>query len=137
MSLTALPTLNAVLNGCSALLLLAGYIFIRNRNVCAHRVCMLLAFSSSICFLASYITYHAQVGSVRFQGLGIIRTVYFSILISHTVLAAVIVPLVLVTLYRAWKARFEKHRRIARWTLPVWFYVSITGVVIYWMLYLL
>jgi uncharacterized membrane protein YozB (DUF420 family) len=135
MTWTALPSLNALLNGCSALLLVSGYIFIRRRNIPAHRACMLLAFVSSSLFLLSYLTYHAHVGSVRFQGTGPVRTLYFGILISHTLLAAAIVPLVLMTLYRAWKARFETHRRIARWTLPAWLYVSVTGVVIYWMLY--
>jgi uncharacterized membrane protein YozB (DUF420 family) len=135
MTWATLPSLNAWLNGCSALLLLSGYVFIRRRNIRAHRTCMLLAFASSMLFLFSYLTYHAQVGSVRFRGSGPVRTLYFSILISHTLLAAIIVPLALTTLYRAWKARFEKHRRIARWTLPAWLYVSVTGVVIYWMLY--
>jgi uncharacterized membrane protein YozB (DUF420 family) len=135
MTLLFLPTLNAMLNGTSAVLLLLGYYSIRQRRIPAHKTCMLLALTSSTFFLISYLIYHWQVGSVRFRGTGIIRVVYFSILSSHTLLAAVIVPLALTTLYRAWKKRFDKHKRIARWTLPIWLYVSITGVMIYWMLY--
>ena len=135
MTLSSLPTLNAVLNGASAVLLLVGYYSIRHKRVFAHKTCMLLALMSSTFFLISYLTYHWHVGSVRFRGLGIIRFVYFSILSSHTLLAAVTVPLALTTLYRAWKGRFDKHKRMARWTLPIWLYVSITGVTIYWMLY--
>ena len=101
----------------------------------AHRLCMLSAFATSTLFLISYLTYHFEVGSVPFQGRGWIRAVYFAILISHTVLAAAIVPLVMLTLFRALKGRFVRHKRIARWTLPLWFYVSVTGVVVYWMLY--
>jgi len=127
--------MNATLNGTSAILLSLGYYFIRQRAVSAHKRCMLGAFVASTLFLISYLVYHYHVGSVRFTGSGGIRTVYFAILISHTILAALIVPLVLVTLWRAWKVRFEKHKRIARWTLPLWLYVSVTGVVIYLMLY--
>jgi uncharacterized membrane protein YozB (DUF420 family) len=130
-----LPTLNAALNATSALLLLAGWLLIRRGRIEAHRRAMLAAVASSALFLVSYLVYHAQVGSVRFQGRGPIRAVYFTILISHTLLAAVIVPLVLVTLVRALKARFDRHRSLARVTLPIWSYVSVTGVVIYWMLY--
>ena len=101
----------------------------------AHRLCMLSAFATSSLFLISYLTYHYQVGSVPFQGRGWIRFVYFAILISHTILAAAIVPLVLLTLARALRGRFDRHKRIARWTLPLWLYVSITGVIVYWMLY--
>ncbi len=101
----------------------------------AHRLCMLSAFTTSAIFLISYLTYHYQVGSVSFKGYGWIRTVYFTVLISHTVLAAAIVPLVLITLTRALKENFDRHKRIARWTLPLWLYVSITGVIVYWMLY--
>ena len=101
----------------------------------AHRLCMLSAFTTSALFLVSYLTYHYQVGSVPFQGRGWIRFVYFAILISHTILAAAIVPLVLLTLTRALRGRFDRHKRIARWTLPLWLYVSITGVIVYWMLY--
>ena len=135
MTLLSLPTLNAVLNGASAVLLLAGYYSIRQRRVFAHKTCMLLALTSSTFFLISYLIYHWHVGSVRFHGLGMIRFVYFSILSSHTLLAVLTVPLALTTLYRAWKGRFDKHKRMARWTLPIWLYVSITGVTIYWMLY--
>ena len=135
LSLSDLPAMNATLNGTSAILLSLGYYFIRKRAVSAHKRCMLGAFVASTLFLISYLVYHYHVGSVRFTGSGGIRTVYFAILISHTVLAALIVPLVLVTLWRAWKVRFEKHKRIARWTLPLWLYVSVTGVVIYLMLY--
>jgi uncharacterized membrane protein YozB (DUF420 family) len=130
-----LPALNALLNGLSALLLLAGYVLIRARRPAAHRAAMLGAVASSALFLASYLYYHAQVGSVRFTGQGPLRIVYFAILGTHTVLAAAIVPLVLVTLQRALAGRFDRHRRIARITLPLWAYVSVTGVVIYWMLY--
>ena len=130
-----LPGLNAALNSASAVFLTAGYFFIRNKEITAHKLCMLSAFTTSTLFLISYLAYHYQVGSVPFKGQGWIRAVYFTVLISHTILAVVIVPLVLVTLTRALKGRFEKHRRIARWTLPLWLYVSITGVLVYWMLY--
>lgn len=133
--LRALPALNACLNAASAVLLALGYRFIRRGRVEAHRACMLAAFAVSTLFLVSYLTYHFQVGSVSFGGQGWARPVYYAILISHTVLAAAIVPLALVTLRRAWKGRFGAHRRIARWTLPVWLYVSATGVVVYLMLY--
>ncbi len=130
-----LPALNATLNGISAILLAAGFASIRNGKILLHRIFMLSAFFTSTVFLISYVTYHAHVGSVRFQHTGWIRPVYFSILLTHTILAALIVPLVLVTLSRALQKKFEKHKKIARWTLPLWFYVSVTGVVIYWMLY--
>ena len=130
-----LPAVNATLNATSAILLSMGYYFIRRKNTAAHKRCMLAAFGASLLFLTSYLFYHSQVGSVRFTGTGWIRGLYFTILTSHTILAATIVPLAIITLSRAWKARFEKHKRIARWTLPVWFYVSVTGVIIYWMLY--
>ena len=130
-----LPTLNAGLNFASAAFLALGYFFIRRKIISAHRFCMIMAFSVSTAFLISYLTYHARVGSVPYTGQGVLRTVYFAILTSHTILAAVIVPLVLRTLYLAVKGRFEAHRRWARWTLPLWFYVSVTGVVIYKMLY--
>lgn len=130
-----LPTLNAWLNATSAAFLLLGYTFIRRKRVDAHRLCMFLALVASTAFLISYLYYHAQVGSVRFQGQGWVRPVYFGILLTHTVLAAAIVPLALVTLVRALREQFDRHRRIARWTLPIWLYVSVTGVVIYWMLY--
>lgn len=132
---TSLPHLNALLNSVSAVLLLAGYFFVRRRNLAAHRRCMLAALGSSALFLASYLIYHFSVGSVRFQGQGWPRTVYFAVLVSHTVLATAIAPLVLVTVTRALRRRFDRHRAIARWTLPLWLYVSVTGVAVYWMLY--
>jgi uncharacterized membrane protein YozB (DUF420 family) len=116
-------------------LLLLGYRFIRRREVHAHRACMLAAFGVSIVFLISYLVYHFQVGSVRFAGTGWIRGVYFAVLISHTILAAVVPPLAIVTLSRALRGQFDRHRRLARWTLPIWSYVSVTGVVVYVMLY--
>jgi uncharacterized membrane protein YozB (DUF420 family) len=133
--LASLPSLNAALNTASAVLLAAGYLFIRSGKISAHRRCMLSALATSTLFLTSYLIYHYHVGSVPFAGQGWIRRVYFAILISHTTLAVVIVPLVLITLTRALKMDFERHRRIARWTLPLWFYVSVTGVIVYWMLY--
>ncbi len=132
---SALPGVNAFLNGTSAVLLSVGYGFIRRRHVAAHRACMVSAFGVSTLFLVSYVVYHAQAGSVRFTGQGPIRWIYFALLISHIVLAALIVPLALTTIYRAWSERFDRHRRIARWTLPIWLYVSVSGVVVYWMLY--
>lgn len=135
MSIYDLPTLNAALNALAAVLLTLGWIFIRRREVGGHRACMLAAFATSAAFLASYLVYHANVGSVPFQGRGAVRAVYFTILISHVLLAAAILPLALVTLSRALAARFDRHRAIARWTLPIWLYVSVTGVVIYLMLY--
>lgn len=134
-AVTDLPTLNAALNTLSAVFLFSGYLFIRAKNREAHRWCMLVACASSVLFLISYLIYHFNVGSVKFQGQGVIRPVYFTILITHTVLATAMVPLVLMTLSRALRARFDAHRRIARWTLPIWLYVSVTGVVVYWMLY--
>ncbi len=130
-----LPALNASLNLFSALLLGCGYYFIRRREVGRHRFCMVAAFVVSCFFLASYLAYHYHAGSVPFTKQGWIRPLYFTILITHIILAAAIVPLALVTLYRAWRERFDRHRQIARWTLPIWMYVSVTGVVIYWMLY--
>jgi putative membrane protein len=112
-----------------------GYWLIRHGRRDAHRRTMLVALATSALFLTSYLAYHFQVGSVRFTGQGPLRTVYFAVLISHTILAVAIVPLVLVTVSRALSARFDAHRRIARWTLPLWLYVSVTGVVVYWMLY--
>ena len=135
MTASSLPTLNAALNSLSAVFLLTGFFFIKSRNQSAHRICMLSAFGCSILFLISYLIYHYQVGSVPFRGQGRIRLLYFSILLTHTVLAVTVVPLALVTLNRALKERFDAHRRIARWTFPIWLYVSVTGVVVYWMLY--
>lgn len=112
-----------------------GYLLIRAGRREAHRRAMLAALACSGLFLASYLVYHFNVGSVRFRGTGALRTIYFAILLSHTVLAVAVLPLVLVTTGRALRGRFEQHRRIARWTLPVWGYVSVTGVVVYWMLY--
>jgi uncharacterized membrane protein YozB (DUF420 family) len=130
-----LPTVNAILNAAAAALLVWGYTLIRRRRIHAHKRVMLTAFGLSILFLTSYLVYHYQVGSVRFQRSGAIRSVYLTILFTHTVLAAAVPFLAAITLFRAWKERFDKHRRIARWTLPIWLYVSVTGVVVYWMLY--
>jgi putative membrane protein len=135
MTIASLPTVNAILNATSASLLILGYLFIRRRRITPHKVCMLSAFAASCIFLASYLTLRYYAGMTRFTGQGWIRPVYFSILTSHTVLAAGIVPLALVTLSRAWKGRFDRHARIARWTLPLWLYVSVTGVLVYWILY--
>jgi uncharacterized membrane protein YozB (DUF420 family) len=137
MSVSDLPALNATLNGVAALFLLAGYAFIKHRQVRAHRACMLSAFAASALFLVSYVIYHANAGSKPFPGTGSARVVYFVILITHVVLAAVILPMAIVTLSRALRKRFDLHVRIARWTLPIWLYVSVTGVVIYVMLYTL
>ncbi len=130
-----LPHLNAILNATSAILLVTGYTFIRLRRITAHRNCQISAFVCSTLFLISYLTYHYFHGATHFPGQGIARPVYFTILISHTILAVVIVPLVLVTLYRAVRKDFVRHQKIARWTLPLWLYVSVTGVVVYLMLY--
>ncbi len=129
------PALNAVLNGASAALLAAGYRFIRGKQVTRHRICMAAAVGTSSIFLVSYLYYHWHVGSVHFQGTGWSRPVYFTILLSHTILAASLLVLVPITLARALRQRFDRHRAIARWTLPIWMYVSVTGVVIYLMLY--
>ncbi len=135
LSVDRLPAVNAALNASSAVLLLLGYILIRARRVTAHKVCMACAFGVSTLFLTCYIVYHVQVGSVPYRGTGWIRPVYFAILISHIILAAVILPLAILTLTRALRDQLDRHVRIARWTLPIWLYVSVTGVVIYWMLY--
>ena len=132
---TDLPAVNATLNGVSAVLLATGYVFIRRRRIDAHRRCMLAAFATSALFLVSYLVYHYNVGSVPFTRQGPIRAVYFATLISHIVLAAIILPLALVTLHRALRGRFTRHAAIARWTLPIWLYVSVTGIAVYWMLY--
>jgi putative membrane protein len=131
----ALPALNALLNGASAALLTCGWLAIRRRRIAVHRACMLGAFSVSVLFLVSYVVYHALAGSRPFTGQGWIRPVYFAVLISHVVLAAAMVPFVLTTLYRALGADFPRHVRLARVTLPVWLYVSITGVIVYLILY--
>ncbi|MEK6631656.1 MAG: DUF420 domain-containing protein [Acidobacteriota bacterium] len=135
MSIADLPALNATLNAVAALFLATGYFFIRRRQIGAHRACMLSACTASALFLVSYVIYHASAGSKPFPGTGPIRTMYFVILATHVVLAAAIVPMALVTLIRALRKRFDRHKRIARWTLPIWLYVSVTGVVIYVMLY--
>lgn len=130
-----LPTVNAALNTVSAALLVLGYRAVRRGRIGAHRLFMTCALATSTLFLASYLYHHAHAGSTRFTGTGWIRPVYFAILISHTILAAAIVPMILVTVTRAVRGRFESHARLARWTWPVWMYVSVTGVVVYWMLY--
>ncbi len=135
MSIRDLPAINATLNATSAVLLTIGWLLIRARRREAHRKVMLAAFATSILFLISYLVYHFNVGSVRFQQTGAIRTIYLTILLTHTVLAATVPFLAVITLRRAWAARFDQHRRIARITLPIWLYVSVTGVVVYWMLY--
>lgn len=131
----SLPAVNAGLNALSALLLCTGYLLIRRRRITAHKLVMVSAFLVSTLFLASYLYYHYHHGSTPFPAQGGIRIVYFTILISHIILAAAILPLALLTLYRAWREQYPRHVRIARWTLPLWLYVSVTGVVIYWMLY--
>lgn len=135
MSVRDLPALNAVLNSLSALCLLCGFVLIRRGRREAHRAAMLSALACSALFLVSYLYYHSQVGSVRFTGQGATRGVYFAILVSHTVLAAAMLPMIAVTLSHALRERFDRHRRIARLTLPTWAYVSVTGVVVYVMLY--
>ena len=135
MTIHDLPAVNATLNALSGVLLTVGYLLIRAGRIEQHRRCMLAAFVTSSLFLVCYIVYHANVGSVPFRREGIVRPVYFTILITHVTLAAVVVPLAVVTLYRGLQARFPKHRRIARWTLPVWLYVSVTGVLVYVLLY--
>ncbi|HEX6212724.1 MAG TPA: DUF420 domain-containing protein [Methylomirabilota bacterium] len=135
MTISDLPTLNAVLNGIAGTFLLAGYYFIRRGRIPAHRGAMLAAFATSTLFLVSYVIYHANAGSRPFPGQGMIRPLYFTILITHIVLAAAIVPLALVTLARGLRRDDARHRRLARWTWPIWMYVSVTGVVIYLMLY--
>ena len=130
-----LATVNAVLNGSTACLLLTGYVFIRRRNIKAHRTCMVTAFVLSSLFLVTYLLHHAQVGSVPFQHEGWIRRVYFAVLVPHVASAVVIVPLALFTIYRGWTGRIAEHRKIARWTLPLWLYVSVSGVAVYLMLY--
>jgi uncharacterized membrane protein YozB (DUF420 family) len=133
--LADLPAVNATLNGTTAVLLSVGYVMIRRGKILAHKTCMLSAFGVSTVFLASYLYYHARAGVRHFEGQGWIRPVYFAILISHTVLAAAVVPLAVTTVFRGLTAQFPRHRRIARWTLPIWLYVSLTGVVVYLLLY--
>jgi uncharacterized membrane protein YozB (DUF420 family) len=135
MSVYDLPAVNATLNATATLLLVLGWLFIRRGKDTAHRACMVGALAASALFLASYVVYHYHAGSRPFTGTGPVRTVYFTVLITHVVLAAAIVPLVLITVARALRGQFPRHRAIARWTLPLWLYVSVTGVVVYWMLY--
>jgi putative membrane protein len=135
MSISDLPTLNAILNSISATLLAIGFIFIRKKNIRAHRACMIGAFATSTLFLISYLIYHYNHGATGFSGQGIARLVYFTVLITHTILAAAIVPMVFITFSRALREKFDRHRKIARWTLPLWLYVSVTGVFVYVMLY--
>ena len=130
-----LPILNATLNALSGVLLTTGYLMIRRRRIAAHRACMLAAFTASVLFLTSYLIYHANTGSRPFPGSGPIRVAYFSLLISHIILAATILPMAIVTLKRGLRAQYDRHIQIARWTFPIWMYVSVTGVVIYLMLY--
>jgi putative membrane protein len=134
-SVSDLPLVNASLNGVATVLLIVGYLCIRRRRITAHRTAMVAAFATSVLFLVSYLIYHAHAGSRPFPGQGPIRVVYFLILISHIVLAATIPPLAGITLWRAYRRRFDRHRKIARWTLPLWLYVSVTGIVVYLMLY--
>lgn len=134
-AVAALPTVNATLNGAAAVLLVMGWRFVRRGRIAPHRACMLAAAVVSTAFLVSYVTYHALAGSRPFLGQGWIRPVYFALLVSHIVLAAVTTPFVLTTLWRALSGDFVRHRRIARVTLPMWLYVSVTGVIVYWMLY--
>jgi len=129
------PAWNAILNGASAILITTGYVMIRGKRVQAHKACMLAAVGTSTAFLISYLAYHVRVGSVRFPGQGFARHAYLTMLGSHTILAAAMVPLVMVTLVRAFRGKFSEHKRIARWTLPLWAYVSVTGVLIYLLLY--
>ena len=135
MNYSVLPHLNATLNATSFLLLVAGFYFIRRRKITAHLTCMLAALCVSVLFLISYLTYHYQHGSTRFTGQGAVRYIYLTILLTHAVLAVAIVPLIVVTLRRALRGEYAKHRRIARWTFPLWLYVSVTGVIVYLMLY--
>ena len=135
MSVTDLPALNATLNAVSAALLITGYVFIRRGDRRRHQACMIAALIVSALFLTSYVIYHAQVGSVPFKRTGWIRTAYFAVLIPHVILAAAIVPPILITASRGLSAKYDKHRSIARWTLPLWLYVSVTGVIVYLMLY--
>lgn len=130
-----LPTLNASLNATATVLLVVGYSLIRQGKRDAHRNVMVAAFVVSVVFLVSYLIYHAKVGSVPYRGMGVARTIYFAILITHVILAAAVPFLAVITLYRAWKGQFAAHRRIAKWTFPIWLYVSVTGVIVYLMLY--
>lgn len=130
-----LPAINATLNATSAVLLVVGYSLVRSGRRIAHQRVMIAAFAVSVLFLICYLIYHAQVGSVRFPRTGTIRTIYLTILLTHTILAAAVPILASLSLWRGWTGSYEKHRRVSRWTFPVWLYVSITGVIVYWMLY--
>jgi uncharacterized membrane protein YozB (DUF420 family) len=134
--LASIPPLNAVLNGSAAVLLLLGFYFITHRKILAHKICMVSAFLCSAAFLSLYLYFHYHAGVIRFSGQGWIRPVYFTILISHTILATVSLPLILITLTLALRDNFAKHHRIARWTFPIWLYVSLTGVIVYWLLFI-
>ena len=134
-SLHELPAINAALNGIAAVLLVTAYVLIRQRKIDAHRRTMIAAFATSSLFLVCYVIYHAQVGSVPFTRHGVVRPIYFGILITHVTLAAAVLPLAIITLSRGLKAQFDRHRAIARWTLPIWLYVSVTGVLVYVLLY--
>jgi uncharacterized membrane protein YozB (DUF420 family) len=135
MTVQDLPAVNAILNALSAILLLVGYFLIRARRIKPHRNVMLTAFATSVLFLICYVVYHAQVGSVPFTRQGFVRPLYFTILITHVTLAATVPPLAIVTLSRGLKARYARHRAVARWTFPIWMYVSVTGVLVYVLLY--
>lgn len=135
MTVHDLPAVNATLNGLSGILLIVAYALIRARRVEQHRKVMIAAFTASSLFLVCYVVYHAQVGSVRFTRQGFVRPIYFTILVTHVVLAAVVLPMAIITLTRGLKGRYAQHRRIARWTFPIWLYVSITGVLVYVLLY--
>lgn len=136
MHLASIPPVDAVLNGAAAVLLLLGFYFITHRKILAHKVCMISAFLCSTAFFSLYLYFHYHAGIIRFSGQGWIRPVYFAILISHTVLATVSLPLILITLGLALRSNFAKHHRIARWTFPIWLYVSLTGVIVYWLLFI-
>ena len=135
MTVHSLPAVNATLNAISTVLLVAGYVLIRGRHIAMHRRCMIAACVTSTLFLACYVTYHLQVGSVRFTRQGFVRPLYFTILLTHVSLAITVLPLAIVTLWRGLTNRFDRHRAIARWTLPIWLYVSVTGVLVYVLLY--
>ena len=135
MTVHSLPAINATLNAISTVLLVTGYVLIRGRHVAMHKRCMIAACVTSTLFLACYVTYHLQVGSVPFTRQGFVRPLYFTILLTHVILAASVPPLAIITLWRGLKSRFDRHRAIARWTLPIWLYVSVTGVLVYVLLY--
>jgi len=135
MTISDLPALNATLNATSAVLLTTGWFLIRSGRMTAHKRCMIAAFTASSLFLVSYVTYHAQAGSKHYPGTGFLRTLYLSILIPHVTLAAIVLPLAIVTLSRGLRGDYDRHQRLARWTLPIWLFVSVTGVIVYLMLY--